>query len=571
MRESEAVGGSAAPGRPADRAARFRSALAVIGWLAVAAAGFGTAERWLSLQHSSFLAAVGGMTAPWLLLPFAVGAARPRRERNGRLGIAAVWLAILAYSAGAATGIDFTGRLISYLPALVPAAVGGPVYAALGHRWRVSRSWLPALAVTAPVMLEPAVRWLVGQSLLFWVVYPPVAYAETATGLALTVAAVVISVRGGSARVWPGRTRRTGRQHPVGRLVRRGAAVTATAAVAGATVVFCAPQIFPQVYPAGNGTVGVVVSPDGRTAYVENYPYTPHGLFPSTPPTLTPVDLRTMRAGRPLEVAPNGWSIVYGLLSPDGGVFYAVVNNDYGSWVSRLDLRTGTRTRIDVPGGADTIALSPGGQTLYVSNYEGAIVPVATATGQTGHAIPLPSGGGQNRSADQLAVTPDGRTIYVSIGGESSTVVTGIDVATGRALPWTYQTVGTLGSLLLASHGRTLYLSILGGSCYEYFPSGNCSVIALNPETGRQVGEPLSLNDSPKGMAATPDGRSLFIIVHDSVIAARLAPDGAPSRPVNIPEWAQQNTGFALSPDGSTLYVSVADGGDPGGLSFIRL
>jgi DNA-binding beta-propeller fold protein YncE len=554
--------------------ARYRTALVVLGSLAAAAA-FGAVEQLLSLQHSSFLAAVGGMTAPWLMLPFLVGVVRPRREGNALLGLACVWLAIGACSAGAETGGDFTGHLtpgravsyvgafaLSHLPVLLGATVSGPVYAVLGHRWRVSQSWLPALAVTAPVMLEPAVRWLASQSVLFWADYPPVAWAETLTGLALTAAAIVISVRGGSARVWPGRTRRN---RPRG-LARRTTAIAGIAVAAVAVTVFCAPPVFPQVYPTGNGAVGVVVSPDGRTAYVGNYGYT----FTSVAPTLTPVDLATMRTGRPIEVAPSGWSIGYSLLSPDGRTFYAVVDNDSTSWVSMVNLRTGARTRIVVPGGADTIALSPGGQTLYVSDYDNAIVPVATATGQAGRPIPLPSDTGPDATPDYLAVAPDGGTIYVGLSGPSDAEVTGIDVATGTALPWAYHP-GNLGGLLLAPNGRTLYLSVLGGSCDENLVLGTCSLIAINAATGRQVGEPVPLSDDPLGMTATPDGRNLLIIGPGSVTETRLAPDGTPTRPVALPEWGQPNTGFAMSPDGSTLYVSVADGSDPGGLSLFRL
>ena len=112
------------------------------------------------------------------------------------------------------------------------------------------------------------------------------------------------------------------------------------------------------------------MTPDGRTAYVANYADAFNGPgrpSPSAAPTLTPVDLATMRSGRAIEVAPNGWSIDYGLLSPDGRIYYAVVDNDSSSWVSSLNLRTDARTRIVVPGGADAIALSPDGQTLYVS------------------------------------------------------------------------------------------------------------------------------------------------------------------------------------------------------------
>jgi hypothetical protein len=122
-------------------------------------------------------------------------------------------------------------------------------------------------------------------------------------------------------------------------------------------------------------------------------------------------------------------------------------------------------------------------------------------------------------------------------------------------------------------NGRTLYLSLLGGSCDEYLVSGTCSLVAVNAATGRQVGEPLPLRDDPTGMAATPDGRNLIIIGDESVTETRLAPDGTPSRPVALPgsEWGHPTSGCAMSPDGSILYVSVADGEDPGGLSFVRL
>jgi hypothetical protein len=343
---------------------------------------------------------------------------------------------------------------LSHLPVLAGASISGPVYAVLGQRWRVSRSWLPALAATAPLLLEPAARWRASQSVLFWADYPPVAWAETLTGLALTAAAIVVSARAGSARVWPGRPRRNGPRGLLACVARRTTSIAGIAVVAAAVIVFCGPPVFPQVYPAGNGTVGVVVTPDGRTAYVGNYAYNANvESFPLIAPTLTPVDLATMRAGRPIEVAPDGWSIDYGLLSPDGGTFYALVDNDSTSWVSSVNLRTG--------------------------------------------ACP---------SDENLA-------------------------------------------------------------------SGTCSLFAVNAATGRQVGQPLPLSGDPLGMTATPDGRNLIIIGEESDTETRLAPDGTPSRPVALPgsAWGQSPSGFAMSPDGSTLYVSVADGEDPGGLSFVRL
>lgn len=79
-------------------------------------------------------------------------------------------------------------------PWFLGAIVSGPVYSRLGYRWRVSRSWRLALAATAPVILEPAVRWLATyRAVEFSWVYPPAVCAEALTGLALTGAAIVFS------------------------------------------------------------------------------------------------------------------------------------------------------------------------------------------------------------------------------------------------------------------------------------------------------------------------------------------------------------------------------------------
>jgi hypothetical protein len=202
-----------------------------------------------------------------------------------------------------------------------------------------------------------------------------------------------------------------------------------------------------------------------------------------------------------------------------------------------------------------------------VSGGRSAIVPVATATGQAGRPIPLPRGS----TADYLAVAPGGGTIYVGLAGQSDAEVTGIDVATRRALPWAYRS-GDLDGLLLAPNGRTLYLSVpAGSSCDGYLASGTCRLITVDAATGRPLGRPLPLSGHQIGLAVTPDGRSLLIIGQQSVTETRLAPDGVPASPVALPRWGQPDTGFALSPDGSTLYLSVADGSDPGGLSFFRL
>ncbi len=118
--------------------------------------------------------------------------------------------------------------MLDQLPWLLGPMVSGPVYGLLGYRWRVTRSWWLALAATAPVMLEPALRWrLSSWGILIWESYAPVAWAEALAGLALTVAAITVGPRGGIAAK-PGEGRDARSPCPDGRRqdpLRRPAAV----------------------------------------------------------------------------------------------------------------------------------------------------------------------------------------------------------------------------------------------------------------------------------------------------------------------------------------------------------
>ena len=122
------------------------------------------------------VAALGGMTAPWLVLPFLADASRARRRSARVLGSAVTLVALAGFLVANAGSVqnfldspstDFLSMLLNswYLGAVV----SGLAYASLGYRWRVTRSWRPALAVTAPVILEPALRWwLSSQGMPTW-------------------------------------------------------------------------------------------------------------------------------------------------------------------------------------------------------------------------------------------------------------------------------------------------------------------------------------------------------------------------------------------------------------------
>ncbi len=185
---------------------------------------FGAVDQYLGTFKSSFLTSVSGMSAPWLLMPFLAGLSQPGPRRAAWTGLAATWLAVLAYVAmiispmeGTHLGPRPTGVIGSWnqlSPHLVLATLGsqwlwfaggliaGPLYGWLGYRWRTRRSAATALIAALPLVLEPAARWLaghVGQAYASWLSFEPggtgPAVAEIAAGLLLTGAVLALARR----------------------------------------------------------------------------------------------------------------------------------------------------------------------------------------------------------------------------------------------------------------------------------------------------------------------------------------------------------------------------------------
>jgi YVTN family beta-propeller protein len=150
--------------------------------------------------------------------------------------------------------------------------------------------------------------------------------------------------------------------------------------------------------------------------------------------SITPVDLRTMRAGRAIRVGhqPAAVAVARG---GSGGAGIALVADFGSNQVTAVDLGT-RRVRGNIPVGTepDAIAVAPGGLagagTALVTNFgSDTITPITLAFGFPGPAIPL----GANPTG--IAVTPDGKTAWVSGGSSLLGVVVGQGVRGAITLP----------------------------------------------------------------------------------------------------------------------------------------
>ena len=97
-----------------------------------------------------------------------------------------------------------------------------------------------------------------------------------------------------------------------------------------------------------------------------------------------------------------------------GPVRAVYVSNGRGGTVTPIATVTATATVVPgppIPIGrtAGSIAITPDGETAYVTSDDGVVVPIATATATAGPAI------GVGDTPDPIVITPDGKTVYVAV------------------------------------------------------------------------------------------------------------------------------------------------------------
>jgi hypothetical protein len=136
---------------------------------------FGGADQYLGSRVAlgPWTSSVSAMSAPWLLLPFAFGATALERRRAMLVGLVVTLAALAGYFAltlspweGVSPGRvpdDLAALLDSNLRIIVGGLVTGPLFGALGWRWRARRSWSSAALLAAAFCLEPLARLATGR------------------------------------------------------------------------------------------------------------------------------------------------------------------------------------------------------------------------------------------------------------------------------------------------------------------------------------------------------------------------------------------------------------------------
>lgn len=231
----------------------------------------------------------------------------------------------------------------------------------------------------------------------------------------------------------------------------------------------------------GAGPNDVVVSPDGKTAYVANQN--------PTPGTVSVIDTATnnVTATIPAGNQPAGITI-----TPDGKTVYVT---DYGSGqVTPINTATNTvGAPITVGNNPETIVVSPDGSTAWVANQgSNSVSVIATASNTVTQTIAVGS------QPYGVAITPDGSQALVTNGGSNNvTPVNAKTYAAGAPIP-----VGSVPQgVTISPDGTLAYVANFGGT--------TVTPISLPSDT---PGAAITVGSGPYQIAFTPDGKTAYTV-----------------------------------------------------------
>jgi hypothetical protein len=138
---------------------------------------FGAGDQYLGTIHAVnamgwWSTSVSLLSAPWVILPFLVGAMQGRSRRAAIDGLVVTLSALAGYFAMTLSpmeGVHFS--LVSLRGLLgtnqlneIGGLVFGPLFGWLGYRWHTRRSWLAAALVTGALCLEPIAVTVAGRN-----------------------------------------------------------------------------------------------------------------------------------------------------------------------------------------------------------------------------------------------------------------------------------------------------------------------------------------------------------------------------------------------------------------------
>ena len=240
-------------------------------------------------------------------------------------------------------------------------------------------------------------------------------------------------------------------------------------------------------------TESIVVSPDGKRAYVTHFEFLPR------PGGLLVIDLASQKVIAEVPMEPNGFNDL--AITPDGN--HAYVTN--GKVVSVVDTSTNTvEARVPMDVGFPTwIAITPNGKQAYVGNVDLAADPgkeqlpisvIDTALKKIVATIPV--------AANAMAIGPDGKAYATEIGAQDQNVAV-IDTANNTVVARVQAGVGPW-AIAVTPDGKKVWVSNQGPTNRD--PPNDSTISVIDTGTN-QVMTTFKVPFQPNKVFFTPDGQ----------------------------------------------------------------
>ncbi len=256
--------------------------------------------------------------------------------------------------------------------------------------------------------------------------------------------------------------------------------------------------------PVGEDPHEIVVSDDGRRAYVSNY-----GAFGRPRPlrTIAVVDLVERKALAPIDLGPL--SAPHGLWLADGKVYFTA---EASKAIGTVDPARATVDWILGTGQDRThmVAASRDGRQIYTTNVNSATVSIIEKA-----PMPLPPGRAPvpgtpapsdwrvtsvpvGRGDEGFDVSPDGRTLWVANALDRTVSI--VDTATKAVVQTVPVSAARTNRLKFTPDGRLALLSDPGGT----------DLVVLDVAT-RSEAHKVAVGRGGGGILVTPDGARVFV------------------------------------------------------------
>ncbi len=287
------------------------------------------------------------------------------------------------------------------------------------------------------------------------------------------------------------------------------------------------------------GANAVAVNPNGNVAYIAS----------SSSDTVSVINTATNTVTNTIAL-PTGSAPDAVVVSPNGKTAYVYTNTGNGS-VAVINTATNTVTNtIALPNRITGIipqgmAISPDGSTLYVSNLDsvdfGSVAVINTATNSVTNSIAL------GATPLGLAVSPTGNTAYVVAGSGSHYTLRVID--TNPASP-TYDTVTTSIPIFgnIAGGPGQVLLNASGATAYVY--GHGTEVQEINTATDT-VSNSMTFPTAVTRMSLSPDGSIAYVVSGGNTVSVVNTATNAVL--ATLPAF--DASAVSVSPDGSFAYV----------------